>query len=150
MTFTKDVTLAPFLPPLDVQHVLIGDWEDEWSLLKMGFAVAEGGGLMGFDLADVTFGAFGVFDVDIEMVPPMPGHDPVFLFTAVEPIFVLPIDDVILLIPAVPEFAALIAAIMPGTGFVPVSSTSLHLPEPSIGTLLLLALAGTAALRRRG
>ena len=153
VTFTKDVTLAASLD-LDVQHVLIGDWETEWTLLKIGFQLDGFGGLIGFDPADVTFGPTGIFDVNITMVPPMPGHPSFFEFVAEEPITLMSIEDVLALIPAVPEFAALIAAIESGsgTGVVPVATTSLHVPEPSTTILLLLGLVGTSIVsfdRRR-
>ncbi|MCH8117820.1 MAG: HRDC domain-containing protein, partial [Proteobacteria bacterium] len=115
VTFTKDVTLAASLPEIFLQHVLIGDWETEWSLIKMGFQLDGFGGLIGFDPADVTFGSTGIFDVNITMVPPMPGHPSFFEFVAEEPFTLMSIEDVLALIPAVAEFTALIAAIGPLT-----------------------------------
>ena len=58
---------------------------------------------------------------------------------------VVPIDDLFDLIPDEPEFQAIRAQIVPGSGVVPVATFSI--PEPT--TLSLLILGGLLLTRRR-
>ena len=105
---------------------------------------------MGFP-PSIGFGATGIFDVDFDMLDPgPPGHPTSYAFSAEVPIAVIPIDDVFLLpLPDTPEVTALLSTIMPGTGFVPVAFTSLHVPEPSTVGLFAFGLSFFAWRRRR-
>ena len=143
VTFTKDV-IVPLgsTETIPLQHALFGDWEDTWSLTKVGFKEGPGGTLMGFP-PTFNFGGTGTFDVDFEMLGPVPpGHATSYAFSADVPITLMPIDAVFSLpLPATPEVAALLSTIMPGSGFVPVATVSLHIPEPSTFVLFGFALS---------
>ena len=151
VTFTKTVTLGPDLVPgIPVQHILIGEWDESWSLTKIGFKAD--GSLSGFIPSEATFGAVGTFDVDITMLDPPPGHVSETVFTVDVPISMLTIPEVEDLLDTLvvdnPGVQDIIDAISPtADGMVPVAFTSLHIPEPA--SLALLGLGGGALLRRR-
>ena len=84
--------------------------------------------------------------------PVPPGHPSITTFVVDVPIAIIPIDDIFLLpLPDTPAVTALLASISPGTGFVPVAVTSLHIPEPSTFMLAALGVVGLVAYgwRRR-
>ena len=150
VVFSKTIFLPPLLPPTPVSHVLIGDWDVSWSLTKIGFRDGPGGTLIGFPPA-FGFGPTGTFDVDIDMVSPPPGHSSLSQFISTESLEVLDVDTAIAMIPVIPETAALLGMITPGTGFVPFSFTSLHVSVPAavwLGLPLLGVVGVVGRLRR--
>ena len=153
--FRKIVTLPPMLTDMPVQHALFGEWDESWSLTKIGFSNPQPGVLAGFDPSEIGFSAMGTFDVDIEMLGPVPpGHSSRTKFSAEVPIELLPVEDVITLLESLatsnPDIAPVIDLIdtTPGT-VMPVARTSLHIPEPT-SLAMSVILAGASVLVWRG